>query len=561
MQVRARLIRLVFLVTVLFLGAAGTAVRAQGVTGSFRFVADGAVTESPVVEDDGTVYCVSDGGSLYRVGPDGVLQWSRRLRGRPRAFLRKSDGTLLIVSTQGAVEGYNPSGSRVVDFTVRRDGRDILSLHESAGGRIMPVFRSGRFEIYSGSGKLLAGWRAPAEISSPPLVQGSLTVCGLIDGRVLLYRGTGRMEREIAGTVPVEKIERAGDGSIVLLRKNGRLEVISMDGSLRMGKTLPDSPAGILVRPAGGYYIYGGEGRVYCLDGDGRELWNLGTRGGRPSGAALDSRENLFITGEKGILEAFTSLGSPLWSADIRGRPGFPAFSPSDRFLAVGGSEWVLHLFEFIGYGPGSPVVPGPAAKGPPRRDPRDSEYRGDPDFIFLLRMAESRYAGRKREVLDDLEKRHGRENFGRSLDYSSEVLRYLSAEPHIVRGRPNMPDIRIQALELLGMLGDSRDREFLAELLLRERDDAVLPAVLSAIAAVRSDLGEVMRRGMSLYLQSRPLPIPPRIAGSFLSALESIMRYHGSPGEEGKAVLLRLLSDGPSAVHFRIRDLLKINP
>jgi len=547
----------------------------EGAARNFRHVADGGIVGAPAVDRDGTVYCATDGGSLLKIGPQGEVVWARSTGGRPRLFLRTGDGALVVVFTGGGFEVYNPAGGKIAGAEAPRRGAAPSAVFETPEGRLLFAYPDGLCVVLTTRGRRLHVIPDTGPHSCLPAAGRDRIAFGAADGSVRVFRFSGRQEPgpspavsavpaglsapgdpEDPGAAPPAALAWTGDGRLAVVREDGGFSLhpsrLGTPGETR----LPFVAAGVF--PVGedrfffpgtrGGLAYGSEGAVEVLEGPSRRI----------AGAVAGSGGLFFAFHETGELTAYDASGRRLFAVPLAGRPGGMSLSGDGRFLAVGGGDWVVNLFEFVRYG-AEPEAPVPLRESG-RGGDGEEEYREDPDYLYLLAEASSSRAPRKSAALGDLERRFREGDFGRSLPYAERLLRLLAEEPFARTGAPNYPDIRLRAIRLLGLLGSSRDMDFLADLLLRETDGAVLSGLLEAMGDLGVDPRGKGSGSVSILLDRSRVPPDSRTALGIVSALEGMVSYQGQLPPPAAAAAVRLLSSGkyPQALRERLLRLVR---
>jgi hypothetical protein len=537
-------------------------------------------------EDDGTLYCVSDGASILRVDKNMKTLWSRRMGGRPALVFRQQDGVILTVTEKGRVEGYSRLGDLLINFAlpwqdITGRGEEhttaslLLRLEETPEGWIYIFTVDGRCAVFSRGGGLLAQWKTPQTPACPPVVYRGKIVCALEDGSLRAYKPSGRPAWETEAAAPALLLAvNPYTHTLAAARKDGRFESYAVSPvdtpqaaggqpvRLLLRRSLPFETAHILSLESGGHVLVGRGGRIITLNAEGEFTEDFFLKDGRPAGAATDGKNALFLAEQNGKLSSYSLAGAPLWTTTLTGKPGTPTLSPSSRYLAVGTHDWVVQRFEFVQYGrAGVRLTPAAAPPADPLKIHASSSlYRGEYDFIYFMDRAASDDAEKKKECLDIAAGRLDKGNLNLSLDYVSVVLRYLAAEPYARQGAKSYPDLRARALRLLAAVGDAENRDFFSAFLTQEKDEFITRAVLGAMGAQRSDPDEVMRRGIYSYVQSNPRPAG-RLGAAVVDALDEISAYHGGLGQYGRAALMRLLENSSAALRRRIQSLLANRP
>ena len=532
-----------------------------------RYVADGTVIWLSA-EDDGTIYGISDGSSILRIGNDMTLLWNRSLGARPTITYRQKDGVVLVATRRPRVEGYSRLGERVIDFALPWQEADtsLLSLGETEEGFIYAFLTDGRWAVFSRDGSLLARGQTSHPPACLPLLYRGKLIHALPDGSLRALNPSGRLAWETGPGSPVLLLEENPfTHTFAAKREGGGFEVYRSEDQdpspwLLVQRSLPFDAAQVLSLAAGGFVIMGSGGRIVTLDEAGGFVEDFFLRDRHPIDALTDSVNAVFFAEDRGGLSSYSLGGSSLWTRTLSGRPRSLSLSPSSRYLAVATEDWVVQRFEFVQYGRNIPRSAPPPPPDPLRINISSSVYRGEYDFIYFMDRAASPNANRKKEILDVIAERLGAGGLQLSLDYAGEVLRYLAAEPYNTQTARSFPDIRAGALELLARMGEEKNRMFFSALLAQERDEFIIASVLAAMGTQASDPDQTMRRAILQFSQSRLRP-DTRIDTAIIEALEDISRYHGGLGGYGRAALMQLQSRASGSLRRRIQELLTERP
>jgi hypothetical protein len=169
---------------------------------------------------------------------------------------------------------------------------------------------------------------------------------------------------------------------------------------------------------------------------------------------------------------------------------------------------------------------------------------------ILLLLLA------RIRERIDD-------HSIGKSTWYVVRLLEQFSGEGLLNRVYRNMrvmndfPDVRTEAARLLGLVGSTRSRQALIQVIGNEYDPIALSAEIGALGFLASDSDGSSSRAIAAAL-SRAGMSPPddRIAAAALDAFERIGAYEGGTGEPAAVAALLAVFQGDFPQQIRSRAL-----
>ncbi len=542
MRIRARL-TLSF--ALLALPVAGAEARETAAAGT-RFVADGGIVGSPVITDDGAVYCVTDARSLIRVDADAGFRWNAPLHGMPTALFPKRDGVLLVCLEDGRMEIRTSGGGKGPIF--RTGPGRATAVFETADGRILAGDSSGGFGLFTPGGLRLVSWNLDGRPSSLPVFGGDdLVACAISGGGIEVRRATGTSVARIQTAFEASELLRTETGDYAAAGKDGSLGLYSSAGAELGRKSFASPVVRLLSIPGGGFAALTAEGEVIFFDAMG-SVRRSHDSGEAALGAASDGSGIVYVAGRKGGLRAFSEEG-PLFSDPAVRFLSAPVVSDGGDFLAAGGSDWVLHVFEIVRYrsGEGGPLRAPPRKGRPPAtgQTPIETRFAHDLDLIYLSENARSGFPSRRVRVLDELEGRLAGANFGKSAEYASLPLRLLAAGDLSAAGRQRSePSDRLRAIRLLGLLGSGYDRGFLIGLLGREADEAARAEIIRALGELRSDPAGASRRAVCNACAVAALPV--FVAEAAVGALEKIRAYQGGPLlPEEAGFLERIFSGG----------------
>lgn len=160
------------------------------------------------------------------------------------------------------------------------------------------------------------------------------------------------------------------------------------------------------------------------------------------------------------------------------------------------------------------------------------------------------------RERIDD-------HSIGKSTWYVVRLLEQFSGEGLLNRVYRNMrvmndfPDVRTEAARLLGLVGSTRSRQALIQVIGNEYDPIALSAEIGALGFLASDSDGSSSRAIAAAL-SRAGMSPPddRIAAAALDAFERIGAYEGGTGEPAAVAALLAVFQGDFPQQIRSRAL-----
>ena len=123
---------------------------------------------------------------------------------------------------------------------------------------------------------------------------------------------------------------------------------------------------------------------------------------------------------------------------------------------------------------------------------------------------------------------------------------------------------VRAEAARLLGLVGSTRSRHALIQVISSENDSVALAAEIEALGFLASDSDGASSRAIAAAL-SRAGMSPPdyRIASAALDALARIGAYEGGAGEPAavSAILSISVGDFPQQIRARALSVLRKDP
>ena len=253
----------------------------------------------------------------------------------------------------------------------------------------------------------------------------------------------------------------------------------------------------------------------------------------------------------------------------------------------VGGRDWILYAI-------GMPVPAGAEpARVEPRRDtaawPQDGHDEAHsgrtdagpqggneallntiPDYLYLqsLTVVDNRdmillLLSKIRDRIDD-------HSIGKSTWYVVRMLEQASGEGLLnpvyrnMKVVNNFPDVRTEAARLLGLVGSTRSRHALIQVIANEDDPVALSSEIGALGFIASDADGASSRAIAAAL-SRAGMSPPdaRIADAALDALARIGAYEGGAGEPAAVAAILAVAGGdfPQQIRSRALRVLRRDP
>jgi hypothetical protein len=219
--------------------------------------------------------------------------------------------------------------------------------------------------------------------------------------------------------------------------------------------------------------------------------------------------------------------------------------------LCAGSDDWNIYAWSGRGKGAGAWPQPG--------RDQRKSRSAQAAivdagrmavtgECLYLKSLAESDDPAMKQAALDAIREivRAG-DLMGRER-YLIEILETMAGEaafsPRYFMDQQinDFPAVRLQAVSLLSVVCGTDTAIFLRDLLMRERDAAVIVAIIESLGTIGSDINGSSIRAIGEATRKRELSQDPGVVLAAVKALEAINGYHGFlPDPSGLEILFSI--------------------
>ena len=293
-------------------------------TARWSYPTRGAVTLSPAIAPDGTVYfCSRD--TIFALEPDGRLRWCRDYGFSFASSPSVGPDSTIYTGNWRRLIALAPSGHYKWHYDTNGDVRSSPAI--GADGTV--YFGSDDSCVYAlaPDGTLRWKYRTWGAVGSSP---------ALGPDRVL-YIGSGFYLYALSpdGTLawyyptsgPVSSSPAIGaDGTVYFGSDDGRLYALTAEGFLKWwyqtGGPVRSSAA---VGSDGTVYISAGDGYVYALRPDGTEKWRVDVNGGEPS--VTIARDGTVYIVEHGIL-ALNPNGTLRWLCYVSALCSSPVVGP-----------------------------------------------------------------------------------------------------------------------------------------------------------------------------------------------------------------------------------------
>ena len=569
----------------------GEAIHSPPLSILWRYATGGQIRSRPAVAAEGTIYAASEDGFLYAWDPGGNLLWKSDLGWLPWDCLALSgDGTIYTGLKNNYFLAINPSGRPLWRFHL--DGLPAGDPAVAADGTVYVGTTSGTLAALSHLGRLQWSITLPGAITRAPAVDGAGTIY-LVAADRRLYALT--QWGEFKWSLPIPNVPTAlaiaAAGTVLVGTVEGSLIAVHPSGDIAWRFSTGARIAGVSAG-AGQIVVASSNGQVVGLTDKGTQLWKL-------------------VIGKH--IEAAPLLGNPApyeLAADGTLLPLDPARTGADSFevgtfgsivlgrdgtFYVGGRDWILYAIGAPRPAGTSDTAHSPArrpvaAAGPPPaawpQEGHDEGHSGRtdagppggneallnaiPDFLYLQSLAAVDNRDMILSLLAKIRDRIDDHSIGKSTWYVVRLLEQLSAEGLLNPIYRNMkvinsfPEARSEAARLLGLVGSTRSRHALIQVIANEYDSVALSSEIEALGFLASDSDGASSRAISAAL-SRAGMSPPnyRIANAVLDALERISAYEGGAGEPSATAAILALSGGdfPQQIRSRALSVLRKDP
>jgi outer membrane protein assembly factor BamB len=546
----------------------------------WRYATGGQIRSRPAVAAEGTIYAASEDGFLYAWDPGGSLRWKCDLGWLPWDCLALGgDGTIYAGLKNNDFVAVNPSGHPL--WRVRLDGRPAGDPAVAADGTVYVGTAAGTLVALSHLGRSQWTITLPGAITRAPAVDGAGTVYLVAaDRRLYALTQWGDFKWSLPlGAVPTALAVAPG-GRVLVGTGEGSVIAVNPSGDVAWRYSSGTRIAGVSAG-AGWIVAAASSGQVIGLSEKGRQLWKIVT--GKPI-------EVIPLLGSSLLCE-FATDGALLLIDPAR--PGIDSLAigtfgsivlSRDGTLYVGGRDWIVYAIgprdkDSSGArdsaagdgGGGSPDAwpqeghdeahSGRTDAGPPGGN--EALLNAIPDYLYLQSLAAVDNRDILLFLLAKIRERIDDHSLGKSTWYVVRLLEQFSGEGLLNPVYRNMrvinsfPDVRSEAARLLGLVGSTRSRQALIQVIGNEYDPIALSAEIGALGFLASDSDGSSSRAIAAAL-SRAGMSPPddRIAAAVLDALDHISAYEGGTGEPAAVDALLAIYRGDFPPYIRSRAL-----
>ncbi|NOY07725.1 MAG: PQQ-binding-like beta-propeller repeat protein [Spirochaetes bacterium] len=463
----------------------------------WQSAADGRIIYKPAIDYSKVIYVVTDSKRLYAVNPDGILSWSRQLKGMPAAPpVIGFDNSIIVPLNTKEIYSYKPNGS--IRWVFKSDRKITGNLAIGNTGNIYFPCGSVLYSI-DYRGRLIWRYGLAGRITAGPVadINGSV-YAGTDNGRFYAVKGNGGK---------LWKLRIPGTVSLVIAGKQGRIYIGSSGitsadrgGFVLWNYNFPGRVRGILESNDGSIVTATRKGKFYRISASGKKQVEFDSGIKIKSLSVLTENGNVLFISEKGILYSVYMRKNSLKQRAVKefyGRQGEISgiALSADGIVYAGSADWILTALE-TGYKQGKGNVWSAIlhdASNTSRQNALADKENGVYYSISERAFSDSRKM--KMSALDSIEDSLRYKTFlPLYADKEESILSFLSSESVLNRERllgniiNNFPEVRARSDLLLGLLGTEKARQILVNLLVYEQNEDVKVSCIKAIGNIGMD-------------------------------------------------------------------------
>jgi outer membrane protein assembly factor BamB len=319
----------------------GIAVRPD--TMRWRYETGRAITSSPALGRDGTIYIGSTDNYLYAVNPQGVLLWryetGAQIRFSPAIA---ADGTVYFGSDDGSIYAVNPDGSLKWSHSIGY----YVDRSPAIGADGTVYVGSSDLNLHAFSADGVQQWQYPIQwgIAGSPAIgaDGTLYFGSYDSVHAVNPDGSPEWRCYVGGWPGPAAI--AADGTIYVGSRDSGLYAVNPGGTVEWRYMIPDSTR---FQPAigadGTIYIGSAAGVLYAVHPDGTAWWSYTTGGAVSSTPAVASDGTLYFGSDDSYVYALNPDGSLKWRYLTGNAVGSSPAIADDGVMYVGSSDYNLY--------------------------------------------------------------------------------------------------------------------------------------------------------------------------------------------------------------------------
>jgi outer membrane protein assembly factor BamB len=283
---------------------------ATDLDGQYRWQMDapGAVTATPARGSDGTLYVGDSGSLLTATQPDGTVTWTARLDSPPRGSPVPLDNGVAAVSTLGTIYAFDSGGQQTWTYTLDAESTPLA---RTSDGALLVVSATGQAVKLASSGEEIWRTELEGEFWAAPVSDGEGGVYIVTAaGRVLALDSAGELRWTSDLGAPVIAPPLVGNGGrVYIAARNGTLAALSAaDGSQQWAF---DAGSELVAPP-----VQGPDGTLYqgttnelllAIAPDGVRRWQVELRGNIRAQPAVGADGALYVPTMGGRMYKFAA--------------------------------------------------------------------------------------------------------------------------------------------------------------------------------------------------------------------------------------------------------------
>ncbi|MCX7786941.1 MAG: hypothetical protein N2442_04485 [Spirochaetes bacterium] len=408
------------------------------------------------------VWVVTDANSLVRVRWQGGIQKQVPLpRGVKGAFPRFQGGVLIWFSSN-EIQWYNSNGGLVRQFRVENDA--VRLVQETMGGYALVETEESKAVLYSLAGNKLLEWKREGAPSLPLQISDQDTILDAqTTGHCVVRRIDGTILTKLHFPHPLLLVSWVGDRILLGVSPDGKATLLNQDGKELGSRIL--FPTQTLLYPSMIQISRGGT--VSYLDLNGY--------------FHVSSLEE----GSDGLPRSY-----PLNLQNSQ--PTALGVSSTGISICVGDSQWILHWIRV------------PDEKLP--RTSRKAVLQYSVPNTFLLNPAEQYFMDLVKSPFPrkNLQLLEETKNYLRDGNLHWILLEVKKGLQALITREELGATLRVDAVLLLGRIGDGFDGEWLGKRLIEEKEQVVRRSILEALYPLSVAPNEITRKDLFTYLRSK---------------------------------------------------------
>ena len=320
------------------------------------FITEDAISGSPAIAEDGTIYVGSWDGTLYAINPDGISPWVYPpggsildLRGSPSVG---PDGSVYIGCLDDRM--YSISSSGALQWTYLTGGDIYSTPGFGADGTVYFGSRDGKvYALDPDTGQIRTGWPVTVggAVDSSPAIAPDGTIYIGAQSSLYAFLPAGQVKSgwpKATGNTIWASPAIARDGTVYITSMDGKLYAFNPDGTTQWvynaGSGIRSSPA---IGPEGNIYFGTDGGTVYAVNSIGTGIWSQSAGFLIDSSPAVDAFGNVIIGSWNGVVYALRSAdGGTLWSFSTGGLIQSPPTIYTNGVVYIGNGAGNLYALQ-----------------------------------------------------------------------------------------------------------------------------------------------------------------------------------------------------------------------